>query len=494
MVKKYSSELVPFIVAYCNTSLRDGIFPTSQKNAIITPILKKSNLDAHTAGNYRPISNLSYLSKLLERCVNKQLNDYLSANNLIPSVQSAYRKFHSTESAVLKVLSDIYAAADEKMITLLGLLDLSAAFDTVDHQILFDRLLYEYGLDGLVLGWFKSYLTDRSICVHYNGLTSETIPILYGVPQGSVLGPVIFILYVAGVINIARAHGFNAHSYADDLQIYDHSQQSSCTSLVARMSTCIVEINEWMASNRLKLNPTKTEVIWLGSPQRLKHCPVGELQIAGVGIKPTTHVRDLGVMIDNDLSLQCHVNHITRTCFYHLRQLRVIRRSLTVDTAHSLVRALVHSRLDYCNGVLAGMHQYQYDRLQSVLRAAARLVLRLPKWASVSEAMRTKLHWLPYPERVEFKLCSTIYKCLHNSAPQYLIELCIPVATLPGRCHLRSAACGDLFVPATSTKTIGPRGFFYAGPVAWNRLQPVLKDPSLSFTMFKKLLKTELFN
>ena len=143
---------------------------------------------------------------------------------------------------------------------------------------------------------------------------------------------------------------------------------------------------------------------------------------------------------------------------------------------------------------LAGMHQYQYDRLQSVLRAAARLVLRLPKWASVSEAMRTKLHWLPYPERVEFKLCSTIYKCLHNSAPQYLTELCIQVATLPGRCHLRSAACGDLFVPATSTKTIGPRGFFYAGPVAWNRLQPVLKDPSLSFTMFKKLLKTELFN
>ena len=200
--------------------------------------------------------------------------------------------------------------------------------------------------------------------------------------------------------------------------LYDHSQQSSCTSLVARMSTCIFEINEWMASNRLKLNPIKTEVIWLGSPQRLKHCPVGELQIAGVGIKPTTHVRDLGVMIDNDLSLQCHVNHITRTCFYHLRHLRVIRRLLTVDTAHSLVRALVHSRLDYCNGVLAGMHQYQYDRLQSVLRAAARLVLRLPKWASVSEAMRTKLHWLPYPERVEFKLCSTIYKCLHNSAPQ----------------------------------------------------------------------------
>ena len=162
--------------------------------------------------------------------------------------------------------------------------------------------------------------------------------------------------------------------------------------------------------------------------------------------------------------MQCHVNHITGKLILLSPAsnicIRVIRRSLTVDTAHSLVRALVHSRLDYCNGVLAGMHQYHYDRLQFVLRAATRLVLRLSKWASVSEAMREKLHWLPYPERVEFKLCSTIYKCLHNSAPQYLIELCIPVATLPGRCHLRSAAGGDLFVPATSTKTIGPRGFF----------------------------------
>ena len=127
-----------------------------------------------------------------------------------------------------------------------------------------------------------------------------------------------------------------------------------------------------------------------------------------MGIKLTTHVRDLGVMIDNDLSLYCHVNHVTRTCFYHLRQLHVIRRSLTADTTHSLVRALVHSRHDYCNEVLAGMHQYQYDRLQSVLRVATQLVLRLLKWASVSEAIRNKLHWFSYPERVQFKLCIII--------------------------------------------------------------------------------------
>ena len=259
------------------------------------------------------------------------------------------------------------------------------------------------------------------------------------------------------------------------------------------MSNCVAEINEWMSSNRLKFNPSKTELIWLGSSRRLEHCPVGELNIAGVPIKPATHVRDLGVMIDNDLSLQAHINHVTRTCFYHLRQLRVVRRSLTTDTAHSLVRALVHSRLDYCNGVLAGMFQYQIDRLQSVLRAAARLVLGLPKWASVSDAMHDELHWLPFPERVEFKLCSVVYKCLHESAPRYLSQYCIPVASLPGRSHLRSAASGDLFVPATSTKTIGPRGFFHAGPAAWNCLPSSLKGPNITFSVFKKLPKTELF-
>ena len=158
------------------------------------------------------------------------------------------------------------------------------------------------------------------------------------------------------------------------------------------------------------------------SSRRLEHCPVGELNIAGVPIKPATHVRDLVAMIDKDLSLQAHINHVTRTCFYHLRQLRVtvVRRSLTTDTAHSLVRALVHSRLDYCNGVLAGMFQYQIDRLQSVLRAAARLVLGLPKWASVSDAMHNKLHWLPFSKRVEFKLCSVVYKCLHERTPVFV--------------------------------------------------------------------------
>ena len=188
-----------------------------------------------------------------------------------------------------------------------------------------------------------------------------------------------------------------------------------------------------------------------------------------------------------------HISHLTRTCFYHLRQLRVVRRSLTTDTAHSLIRALVHSRLDYCNGTLAGLPQYQLDKLQSILRASARLVLLLPGRASVSSLMRVRLHWLSFPQRIKFKLCSTVYKCLHDAAPAYLSEFCIPLSSQAGHSQLRSAAAGDLLIPPTRTVTIGGRGFSVAGPVAWNSLPTDLKDGTLTFPVFKKLLKTHLF-
>ena len=135
------------------------------------------------------------------------------------------------------------------------------------------------------------------------------------------------------------------------------------------------ELKSWMASSRLRLNPLKTELIWLGSPRRLKLCPMEPQLIAGVMIRPVTMVRDLGVYLDSDLSLTSHIANITKICFFHIRQLRLVRRSLTLETAEALVRSFIHSRLDYCNGILAGQPDYVYKRLQSVLRSAGRLVL-----------------------------------------------------------------------------------------------------------------------
>ena len=221
---------------------------------------------------------------------------------------------------------------------------------------------------------------------------SDAVAVRFGVPQGSVLGPNLFVLYSAEVIAIANKHGFSAHAYADDLQIYDHTEVSGCASLVSRLSACVEEVKDWMASSRLRLNSSKTELIWLGANYYINRCPAGALLIAGVSIIPSTKVRDLGAMLDSDLSLREHMNHVTSVCYYHIRQLRLLRRSLTTDAAHALVRALVHSRLDYCNGILANAPQYLINSFQSVLRSAARLVLRLPISVSVSQLMRDQLH------------------------------------------------------------------------------------------------------
>ena len=154
-------------------------------------------------------------------------------------------------------------------------------------------------------------------CVHYQGHISAIV--MYGVPQGSELGPVLFIIYTSNTINICHKPGFLAHAYADDLQLYNHTDPSLCSSVLARFSSCVSELNDWMASNRLQLNPSKTEIIWLGTARLLLDCPVGQQCIAIV--KPSTQVRDLGVMVDNELSLMAHINQLTRSCYYYIRQI-----------------------------------------------------------------------------------------------------------------------------------------------------------------------------
>ena len=313
-------------------------------------------------------------------------------------------------------------------------------------------------------------------------------------PQGSVLGPLCFVLYTSDVFNITHQQGFFIHGYADDLQLYQHClPRDSCT-LSARFGSCMEKIRSWMASNRLRLNPSKTEVIWLGSTRRLANASTPtSVTVDGCTIMTSTQVRSLGVTLDAGLVFSSHISQLVRTSYYQLRQLRSIRGSLSVDSCHTLVRALILSRLDYCNGLLYGSSAELIGKLDGVMRSAARLILKRQRFDHISTLMRNQLHWLDITARIKYKMCVFAFHCLQNTAPRYLSDYCIPVATLSGRSRLRSAASGSLFVPACRTVTIGPRAFAVACPKSWNSLPQDLRVPGITLGEFRNKLKTVLF-
>ena len=265
--------MTPVLTTIVNMSLRTGVMPSHLKRAHVRPIIKKPGLDKNILNNYRPVSNRPYLSKTIERVVAAGLSAHMSEYNLCLPNQSAYKPNHSVETALVCVQNDILHAMDNQNIVIMLLLDLSAAFDTVDHNVMLHRLTHDVGVGQTALKWFKSYMSDRVQAVHVNGSTSSARPLTCGVPQGSVLGPQLFSIYAAPVSKIIRNNNMLSHFYADDTQIYitvKPHQEDIIDAAVESIEQCVTEIRSWMKTNSLKLNDSKTEVIVYGSAQQLK--------------------------------------------------------------------------------------------------------------------------------------------------------------------------------------------------------------------------------
>ena len=220
ILKECKSTLLPVLTSIINMSLQSAFMPAALKEAMIKPKLKKGSLDPEDYPNFRPISNLKVVSKIIEKAASCQLGDYLCDNDLEESFQSAYKRFHSTEIALLKVQNDILFEIDNQKCVVLLLLDMSVAFDTVDHELLLERMSKHYSVKGNALKWFRSYLQDRKQFVMIDGIKSKVKELRYGVPQGSVLGPILYLLYTSPIGDIIRRHGLNYHLYANDTQLY----------------------------------------------------------------------------------------------------------------------------------------------------------------------------------------------------------------------------------------------------------------------------------
>ena len=494
LLKECVDELSPIVTSIVNASLNHAIVPLSLKTALIRPLLKKSGLDKEVLKNYRPVSNLSFISKVLEKVVAKRLDDHMLDNNLYSSVQSAYRERHSTETALLKVQSDILTALDSGSGAVLLMLDLSAAFDTIDHGILLSRLNSLYGISGDALDWFKSYLSNRVQRVIIGDTVSECKGLNFGVPQGSVLGPKIYCMYTKPISDIIAGHGLSHHCYADDTQLYiaiEHS--ANLHSELLRMERCVADIRNWMRHNMLKLNDDKTELIVFASRYNQHLYNDASMMIGNTTVVCEPQVKNLGVIFDQVMSMRQHVNYTSRTARFHLRNISRIRRYIPEESCKLVVQSLVTSRLDYSNGLLYGIPKSAVSILQSVQNSAARIVTKTAPREHITPVLR-ELHWLPVDRRIEYKILLYAYKALNGLAPEYLcnmVELYAPDRVL------RSASQNLLVVSRGKHCQYGMRTFAMAAATLWNSLNVrdrsnrIRGSPSLE--SFKSNLKTLLF-
>ena len=483
LLKICINELLPILTAVINSSLSTGEFPEQCKHAIVRPLLKKDNLDPDELKNYRPVSNLHLISKIIEKLVVQRLEDHLCKYSLFDPLQSAYRSGHSTETTLVKINNDIVSSLDGGQCVILASLDLSSAFDTVDHAIFLRRLQDMYGICNTFQKWFDSYLTNRQPRVCINTSFSNPRYLKCGVPQGSVLGARIYTMYVRPMSEIINRHNVSYHSYADDSQLYiqcDNNEESiRCT--ITRLERCISDICKWMSGNSLKINQDKTEfIIFSCKSDQYNHL---SLNVESEIIHPSKSVKILGVTLDSNMNMQQDVVNTCRSSYMHIRKINSIRKYLSKESTLTLVNATVLMRLDYCNSIYTGLPQKTLHKLQLVQNAAARLITQTRHY-HISPILK-ELNWLQVTQRCQYKILVLTFKVLHNEAPAYIANLFnwyTPARTL------RSASTTSLVPNKNKTVMLGRRLIDTTSSALWNNLPNDIKF-ARNIIHFKKLLK-----
>ena len=480
--------LNPVITKILNSSISTGIFPKAWKEAQIVPIPKKRSPASFS--DYRPISILPFLSKVLEKLVHRQLSAFLNTNNLLNPLQSGFRPGHSTTTALVKISDDIRMGMENQKLTVLTLLDFSNAFNTVDFDILLG-LLESINISPLAIDWFRNYLFGRRQRIRVEESFSLWCNTSAGVPQGGVLSPLLFALFIN---SIARFIQSSYHLYADDLQIYTHAGIDDLGNAVADINRDLARISDWSRSYGLNINPKKTQVIVIGSNwfvSRINHESLPAIVFDGVVIPYSQIVKNLGVMFDMTLSWKPQVAEVSRKIFAAYWSLKRLRNFLPTSTKITLAQSLLLPILDYADVALSDLTEELLNKLERLQNLCIRFIFGLRKFDHIS-AYRAKLGWLPIRRRRDCHILSLLYSVLFSpSAPPYLKEkfqLQSAIHTLP----LRSSLDLTLSFPIHSTNFY-TNSFTIKAVRLWNSLPPALRQvPSLD--SFKKNVKAHFIS
>ena len=446
VVKLIKAEILPALTHVINLSIDSREFPAYWKRAKVIPLHKKEDL--LNPKNFRPVAILPIFSKVLERAVFNQIIYYLSENNLLHPNHHAYRTDHNTTTALIQMYDAWMDSLNEGQISGVCLLDMSAAFDIVDHSLLLEKLKL-YGFQLECLDWIKSYLTDRTQCVSINGSLSRLLPVPTGVPQGSILGPVFYTIFTNELPELVHDHhdedAQQAHSawppynmkcmscgnvccFADDTT-YSCSDDDP-SSLSDKLSSKFKVLSDFLISNRLKLNDDKTHLMVLTTSQkRKKRGP--DLGVAGgvvistpsTTVSSTSAERLLGGWIHQDLKWAEHIQDndesLIRSLTTRLSALKIVGKVASFKTRKMIANGIFISKLSYLISLWGGCEGYLLQSLQIVQNKAARAVTKLD-WNTSTQVLLSQCGWLSVRQLAMYHTVVLVYKVLQNRAPRYL--------------------------------------------------------------------------
>ena len=464
-----------------NSCIATNDVPQSWKHSIVHPIHKSG--DPSNPSNFRPISILPVIAKIVERTVQRQLYYYLSSNHLLAPTQHGFRPRHSTETALTSVSDHLLSAIDSGKISLLCLIDLSKCFDVIHHGKLLEKL-QTLSID---ISWFQNYLHGHTQSVSFTGSDgkvkiSHPRSIHQGVFQGSSLGPILFCAFA----NDLGLHAADALvvQYADDTQVIISEPKSCLSALITRMEFALSSLGNYFLCNGLKVNVTKFELLTIGSRQNLRSLPNFTVKFRDTLLSPCTEARNLGVIFDQHLSWDAHVTALSRKCCGILVSLSHLRHFLPAEILPDIVSALVLSHIRYCLVVYGSGSARNLHRIQKLLNFAARIVSGKRKHDRIS-AVRDALGWLDSPKLLLYQTLCLLHRVRRTAEPVSLADLFTTNTDRPDRSR-STRQDRLLFLPRVRTET-GKRRFAYRAALASNRLPSEFTD--MTVRKFKRELK-----
>ena len=479
IIKLAANVLSPSIAMLINKSLLTGTFPSQFKLAKVFPIHKGG--DKTDPSNYRPISILPTVSKIFERHVNQHLMGFLNKYKLIHENQSGFRQKHSCQTALVKLVDQWLSCIDKGDIVGTLFVDFRKAFDLVDHSILIEKLAL-YRLSPISLKWFQSYLSFRKQAIACDSGLTEFADVHSGVPQGSILGPTLFLLFIND-LPLFLNHCFSDF-FADDATFHTHSKNLDI--IENHIIDDFDKTKQWSKRNNLPINYKKTTCMAAGTKRRLADSHKLEIRLDDICIENVSKQKLLGVYIDENLNWSAHIDYLCSNISSKISLLRQLSQYVPQNVQKLFYKGYIMPLIDYGSVIWGSTSSSNLDRLLKLQKRAARIILRAD-FRTPSVDMFRDLGWQSIENRLKYNKAILTYKALHDQTPEYVSKLLKPVSQTHGL-NLRSSENGDLHMPLART-ALYSGAFSCSAPKLWNSLPQSVKNCD-TLNSFKKSLKT----